>query len=146
MPPSTVISSVCSSLCLFWQTFELGFQEHTALVQVSHWQESLSQKILRRNYSIFSRSLEKIGFSFLFLFLIFKIFKNLFYLSSQFMRIFNPFSVSFQFSRSLRKNSRSLLDWWDSETQILFSSRFSRFWEKILLLFSISKIPKNKIF
>ena len=43
-----------------------------------HWQESQSRKISRRNDSIFSRSLEKIGFSFLFLFLIFKIFRNIF--------------------------------------------------------------------
>ena len=39
--------------------------------------------------------------------------------SSRFMRFFNPFSFSFQ---------------------------CSRFWEKFLLLFSISEIPKNKIF
>ena len=45
----------------------------------SHWQESRSRKISRRNDSIFSRSLEKIGFLFLFLFLIFKSFRNLFY-------------------------------------------------------------------
>ena len=93
----------------------------------SHWQESRSRKISRRNDSIFSRSLEKIGFSFLFLFLIVKIFRNLFYFSSRFMRFFNPFSFSFQFSRFLRKILMSLLDWWDSETQISFSSRFSRF-------------------
>ena len=117
------------------------------LVQsVRHWQESRSRKISRRNDSIFSRSLEKIGFSFLFLFSIFKIFRKNFYFSSRFMRFFNPFSFSFQFSRCLRKNSLSLLDWWDSETQISFSSRFSRFWEKFLLLFSISEIFKNKIF
>ena len=112
----------------------------------SHWQESRSRKISRRNDSIFSRSLEKIAFSFLFLFSIFKIFRKNFYFSSRFMRFFNPFSFSFQFSRCLRKNSLSLLDWWDSETQISFSSRFSRFWEKFLLLFSISEIFKNKIF
>ena len=111
-----------------------------------HWQESRSRKISRRNDSIFSRSLEKIGFSFLFLFSIFKIFRKNFYFSSRFMRFFNPFSFSFQFSRCLRKNSLSLLDWWDSETQISFSSRFSRFWEKFLLLFSISEIFNNKIF
>ena len=53
----------------------------------SHWQESRSRKFSRRNDSLFSRSLEKIKFSFLFLFSIFKIF---------------------------RKKSISLLDLWDS--------------------------------
>ena len=52
----------------------------------SHWQESRSRKISRRNDSLFSRSLEKTDFSFLFLFSTFKIF---------------------------RKNSISLLDLWD---------------------------------
>ena len=53
------------------------------------------------------------------------------------MRLLNPFSFSSLFSIFLRKNSLSLLGWWDSEKQISFSSRFSRFWEKFLLLFSI---------
>ena len=42
----------------------------------SHWQESRSRKISRRNDFLFSRSLEKIKFSFLFLFSIFKNFRN----------------------------------------------------------------------
>ena len=54
----------------------------------SHWQESRSRKISRRNDSIFSRSLEKIGFLFLFLFLIFKIFRNLFYFLFSIYEIF----------------------------------------------------------
>ena len=116
------------------------------VLSVRHWQESRSRKISRRNDSIFSRSLEKIEFSFLFLFSIFKIVRKKFYFSSRFMRLLNLFSFSSLFSRFLRKKSLSLLDWWDSETQISFSSRFSRFWEKFLLLFSISEIFKNKIF
>ena len=151
---STIFSCVRrkSSFNLLWNnrlTFRVSHNLWPPQIKTassSHWQESRSRKISRRNDSIFSRSLEKIGFSFLFLFLIFKIFRNLFYFSSRFMRFFNPFSFSFQFSRFLRKNSRSLLDCWDSETQISFSSRFSRFWEKFLLLFSISEIPKNKTF
>ena len=113
------------------------------LIDCSHWQESRSRKISRRNYSLFSRSLEKTGFSFLFLFSIFKIFRKKFYFSSRFVRFLNPFSFSSWFSRFLRKISLSLLDWWDSETQISFSSRFSRYLEKILFLFSIYEIFEN---
>ena len=111
--------------------------------QLSHWQESRSQKISRTNDSLFSRSLEKNEFSFLFLFSIFKIFRKKFYFSSRFVRFLNPFSFSSWFSRFLRKISLSLLDWWDSETQISFSSRFSRYLEKILFLFSIYEIFEN---
>ena len=53
------------------------------------------------------------------------------------------FSFSSWFSRCLRKISLSLLDWWDSETQISCFSRFSRCWEKILFLFSIYEIFEN---
>ena len=109
----------------------------------SHWQESRSRKISRRNDSLFSRSLEKTDFSFLFLFSIFKIFRKKFYFSSRFVRFLKPFSFYSWFSRFLRKNSLSLLDWWDFETQISFSSRFSRFWEKFLFLFSIYEIFEN---
>ena len=56
------------------------------------------------------------------------------------MRFLKLFSFYSWFSRFLRKNSLSLLDWWDFETQISFSSRFSRFWEKFLFLFSIYEI------
>ena len=42
----------------------------------SHWQESRSREISRRNDSLFSLSLEKIKFSFPFLFSIFKIFRK----------------------------------------------------------------------
>ena len=103
-------------------------------------------------YSRFSRFLEKILLLFsicetfiaiLFLFSIFKIFRKKFYFSSRFVRFLNPFSFSSWFSRFLRKISLSLLDWWDSETQISFSSRFSRCWEKILFLFSIYEIFEN---
>ena len=112
----------------------------------SHWQESRSRKISRRNDSLFSRSLEKIKFSFLFLFSIFKIFRKKFYFSSRFVRFLKPFSFYSWFSRFFRKKSLSLLDWWDSETQISFSSRFSRFLKKILFLFSIFNIfEKNTL-
>ena len=111
---------------------------------ISHWQESRSRNISRRNDSIFPRSLEKIEFSLLFLFSIFKIFRKKFYFSSRFMRLLNPFSFSSRFSRFLRKNSLSLLDWWDSETQISFSSQFSRFWEDFPFLFSIYEIFKKQ--
>ena len=110
------------------------------LIGGSHWQESRSRKIPRRNYSLFSLSFEKIKFPFLFLFSIFKIFRKQIHFSSRFVRFSNPFSFSSWFSRFSRKNSLSLLDWWDSETQISFSSRFSRCWEKILFLFSIYEI------
>ena len=109
----------------------------------SHWQESRSRKISRRNDSLFSRSLEKTDFSFLFLFSIFKIFRKKFYFSSRFVRFLKQFSFYSWFSRFLRKNSLSLPDWWDSETKISFSSRFSRFWEKNLFLFSIYEIFDN---
>ena len=109
----------------------------------SHWQESQSRKISRRNYSLFSRSLKKNEFSFLFLFSIFKIFRKKFHFPSRFVRFLNPFSFSSWFSRFWRKISLSLLDWWDSETQISFSSRFSRYLEKILFLFSIYEIFEN---
>ena len=112
-------------------------------MEISHWQESKSRKISRRNDSLFSLSLEKIKFSFLFLFSIFKIFRKKCNFSSRFVRFLNPFSFSSWFSRFLRTISLSLLDWWDSETQISFSSRFSRCWEKILFLFSIYEIFEN---
>ena len=54
-----------------------------------------------------------------------------------------PYWPVMWFSRFWRKISLSLLDWWDSETQISFSSRFSRCWEKILFLFSIYEIFEN---
>ena len=108
-----------------------------ARARCSHWQESWSRKISRRNDSLFSLSLEKIKFSFLFLFSIFKILRKKFNFSSRFVRFLNPFSFSSWFSRFSRKISLSLLDWWDFETQISFSSRFSRCWEKILFVFSI---------
>ena len=58
----------------------------------SHWQESRSRKISRRNDSLFSRSLEKTDFSFLFLFSIFKIFRKKFNFSSWFVRFLKLFS------------------------------------------------------
>ena len=128
---------VCISKIIF------AWWHHCRVNYYSHWQESRSRKISRRNDSLFSRSLEKIKFSFLFLFSIFKIFRKKFYFSSRFVRFLNPFSFSSWFSRFLRKISLSLLDWWDSETQISFSSRFSRYLEKNLFLFSIYEIFEN---
>ena len=52
----------------------------------SHWQESRSRKISRRNDSLISRSLEKTGFTFFFLFSIFKTFRKKLYFSSWFVR------------------------------------------------------------
>ena len=127
----------CSSYHDRWLKYDLWSR---------HWQESRSRKISRRNDSIFSRSLEKIKFSLLFLFSIFKIVSKKIYFSSRFMRLLNPFYFCFLFSRFFRKNSLSLLGWWDSETQILFSSRFSRFWENFLLFCSIHEIFKNYFF
>ena len=89
---------------------------------ISHWQESRSRNISRRNDSIFPRSLEKIEFSLLFLFSIFKIFRKEFYFSSRFMIFLNPFSFF------LRKNSLSLLD---DEIQKHRSCYFV-FWERFL--------------
>ena len=82
----------------------------------SHWQESRSRKISRRNDSIISLSLEKMEFSVLFLVSIFKMLRKKFSFSSRFMRFFEQFS---------------------------FSSRFSRFLRKILFCFSIYEIPKQ---
>ena len=52
----------------------------------SHWQESRSRKISRRNDSIISLSLEKMEFSVLFLVSIFKMLRKKFSFSSWFMR------------------------------------------------------------
>ena len=143
----TNCSIICGAIChcFTWQIF-LHMTNLRCFDTIRHWQESQSRKIWRRNDSIFSRSLEKIGFSFLFLFSIFKIFRKNFYFSSRFMRFFNPFSFSFQFSRCLRKNSLSLLHWWDSETQISLSSRFSRFWEKISFSSQFLRFLKTRFF
>ena len=110
---------------------ESNFQ---SLTRVSIW-KNLEKKWLL----IFSLAEENV----LFLFSIFKIFRKKFNFSSRFVRFLNPFSFSSWFSRFLRKISLSLLDWWDSETQISFSSRFSRYLEKILFLFSIYEIFEN---
>ena len=126
----------------FWHFNTRSFNTWNRLWN-SHWQEYLSRKISRRNDSLFSRSLEKTDFSFLFLFSIFKIFRKKFYFSSRFVRFLKPFSFYSWFSRFLRKNPFSLLDWWDFATQISFSSWFSRFWEKNLFLFSIYEIFDN---
>ena len=134
---------LCQSVLLFFAIKSYRIYIYFRDTLLSHWQESRSRKISRRNDSLFSRSLEKIKFSFLFLFSIFKIFRKKFYFSSRFVRFLNPFSFSSWFSRFLRKISLSLLDWWDSETQISFSSRFSRYLEKILFLFSIYEIFEN---
>ena len=154
---SIVISHEISNHEIMWFWGNISWNLQPWDIWVSHWQESRSRKISRRNDSLFSRSLEKTDFSFLFLFSIFKICRKKFNFSSRFVRFLKPFSFYSWFSRFLRKNSLSLLDWWDSETQISFSSWFSRFWEKIsfssrfmrflitiLFLFSIFKIFRNK--
>ena len=80
------------------------------------------EKFSRRNYSYFSLSSWRIVFSFLFLFLIFKIFRQKISCSSRFVRFSKQFSFSSRFSRLWRKSSLSTLDLWDSVHCFSFSS------------------------
>ena len=87
------------------------------------------KKISRSNDSYFSLSSWRIVFSFPFLFSIFKILRPKFSFSSQFVRFF-------------KKNSLSLLNFQDSEEQILF---LLDLWDS-LLCFSFSSCEKCLIF
>ena len=127
-------TTYCGNFCQLTATFGTN-----NVTMSSFW--SLHHVLMSSCHHVIS--LEKIKWSFLFLFSILKIFRKKFYFSSRFVRFLNPFSFSSWFSRFLRKISLSLLDWWDSETQISFSSRFSRYLEKILFLFSIYEIFEN---
>ena len=80
------------------------------------------EKFSRRNDSYFSLSSWRIVFSFLFLFLIFKIFRQKISCSSRFVRFSKQFSFSSRFSRLWRKSSLSTLDLWDSVHCFSFSS------------------------
>ena len=80
------------------------------------------EKFSRRNDSYFSLSSWRIVFSFLFLFLIFKIFRQQISCSSRFVRFSKQFSFSSRFSRLWRKSSLSTLDLWDSVHCFSFSS------------------------
>ena len=80
------------------------------------------EKISRRNDSCFSLSSWRIVFSFLFLFSIFKIFRQQISFFSRFARFLNQFSFSSRFSRLWRQKSLSTLDSWDSVLCFSFSS------------------------
>ena len=80
--------------------------------RASHWQESQSQEISKRNDSYSSLSSWRIVFSFLFLFSIFKILRHKFSFSSRFVRFLKQFSFSSRFSRLWRQKSLSTLDLW----------------------------------
>ena len=99
-------------------------------VHISHWQESRSRKISRRNDSIISLSLEKMEFSVLFLVLIFKMLRKKFSFSSRFMRFFEQFSFSSRFSRFLRKIFFCFLIYEITKKDSLSLLEFSRFCEK----------------
>ena len=97
---------------------------------ISHWQESRSRKISRRNYSIISLSLEIIEFSVLFLVSIFKMLRKKISFSSRFMRFFKPFSFSSRFSRFLRKMLFLFSIYEILKQDSISLLEFSRFWEK----------------
>ena len=109
----------------------------------SHWQESRSRKISRRNDSIISLSLEKIEFSVLFLVSIFKMLRKKFSFSSRFMRFFKPFSFSSRFSRFVRKILFLFSIYEILKQDSLSLLEFSRFLEKNLFLFSFDDIFKT---
>ena len=89
----------------------------------SHWQESRSQKILRRNDLIISLSLEKMEFSVLFLVSIFKMLRKKILFLFSIYEIFQTILFLFSIFKIFKKNSLSFLNFWDSKTRFSFSSR-----------------------